>query len=94
MNGGVHTFSDSWAYRFCKRHNLVSRVATTKMREAPADFEAKKGTYVKIGSQFIYQYKVPPTLVMNCDETAVQLVNISNRTWNEKGAKRVRVHGV
>lgn len=93
-NGGLHTFSESWAARFCKRHNLVSRVATTKMREAPADFDIKKATYIKIGSQFIYQYRVPPALVINCDETAVQLVNISNRTWNVKGAKRVRVHGI
>ena len=35
-----YRFSDQWALRFFKRHNLRSRVATTKMREeVPAKYE-------------------------------------------------------
>jgi DDE superfamily endonuclease len=80
--------------RFYKRHQLVSRVCTTKMRELPADFEAKKALYTKIGAELIYKYKVPPELVLNGDETAVLLVNRAKITRNTKGAKRVKILGI
>jgi hypothetical protein len=35
-NGGKYSFQHGWACRFWKRHNLVSRVVTTKMRILPA----------------------------------------------------------
>lgn len=93
-NGGKYLYEDSWAIRFYKRHGIVSRVATTKMREIPADFEIKKNQYLKVASDLIYQHRVPPELVINGDETAVQLVNRANRTRNVRGAKRVRMLGV
>ena len=93
-NGGPYSYTDSWAIRFYKRHNIVSRVATTKMREIPADFEVKKEKYIKIAADLIYQYQVPPELVINGDETAVQLVSRANRTRNSRGAKRVRLLGM
>ena len=93
-NGGKYSYGHSWAMRFFKRHNLVVRVCTTKMRELPQDFEDKKAKYMKIGAELIYQHNVPPQLVINGDETAVQLVNRAKITRNEVGAKRVRVLGI
>ena len=93
-NGGKYSYADSWAIRFYKRHKIVSRVATTKMREIPADFEIKKEAYVKVAAELIYEYQVPPQLVINGDETAVQLVSRANRTRNIRGAKRVRMLGM
>lgn len=93
-NGGSFSYTDSWAIRFYKRHNIVSRIATTKMREIPADFEAKKEKYLKVAAELIYLYKVPEQLVINGDETAVQLVSRANRTRNIRGAKRVRMLGM
>ena len=60
-NGGKYHYGHSWAMRFYKRHKLGSRVCTTKMRDLPGDFEAKKTTYIKIGAE----YNVPPELVIN-----------------------------
>ena len=93
-NGGVHVFAESWAARFFKRHGFSSRVATSKMREAPADFEKKRDAYTRIGSELIFEHKVPPDLVINGDETAVHFVNLSNRTYNKKGARKVRLSGI
>ena len=93
-NGGPYSYTDSWAVRFYKRHNIVSRVATTKMRELPADFEEKKEKYLKIAAELIYRHNVPPELVINGDETAVQLVSRANRTRSLRGAKRVRMLGM
>ena len=93
-NGGLHVFAESWAARFFKRHGFWSRVATSKMRELPADFEKKRDLYTKIGSELIFKYNVPPDLVINGDETAVRFVNLSNRTLNKKGARKVRLSGI
>jgi DDE superfamily endonuclease len=93
-NGGVHVFAESWAARFFKRHGFSCRVATSKMRDPPSDVEKKRAIYTKIGSELIYEHNVPPDLVINGDETAVHFVNISNRTFNEKGARKVRMAGV
>lgn len=71
-NGGKYTFGTNWCFRFWKRHNLSSRIATTKMRELPDDFEQKVATYVDIGSKLIAQYNIPKELVVGCDETNVQ----------------------
>lgn len=93
-NGGPYHYGHSWAVRFYKRHNLVSRVCTTKMREIPADFEAKQALYTKIGAALIYKYNVHKKLVFNGDETAVHLVNRAKITRNVAGAKRVKVLGM
>ena len=64
------------------------------MREFPADFEKKRDIYTKIGSELIFKYNLPPDLVINGDETAVRFVNLSNRTLNKKGARRVCLSGI
>ena len=91
---GKYHYGHSWAMRFYKRHNLASRVCATKMRGIPADLEAKKATYIKIGAELIHKYNVPPALVINGDETAVLLVIRAKVTRNTVGAKRVRILGM
>ena len=49
---------------------------------------------MKVGAELIYKYEVPPQLVINGDETAVQLVNRAKITRNVAGAKRVKIFGM
>jgi hypothetical protein len=93
-NGGKYSFQHGWACRFWKRHNLVSRVVTTKMRILPANFDALEENYISIAAQLIYEHKVPKDLVYGQDETNAQFVSRPNRTRAEKGAKRIRLLGV
>jgi hypothetical protein len=60
------------------------------MREVPADFEAKKDAYIRVGCQLINSHNIPSSLVINCDEINVQFVSPSSRTFADKGSKRVR----
>ena len=57
------------------------------MREISADFEIKKEAYLKVATELMYEYQVQPQLVINGDETAVQLVSRANRTRNTRGVK-------
>ncbi len=61
--GSKHTFKASWASRFYKRHNIPSRVCTTKMRELFEDFDAKRAHYVTIGSELIACYDIFITML-------------------------------
>jgi hypothetical protein len=93
-NGGKYCFNHSWAVRFFKRHNISTRVCTTKMRELPLDFDAKKAEYIKIGAKIIERYRIPPELVVGTDETNALFVNRAKKTRDRSGNKRVRVIGM
>lgn len=90
----THTYGDSWAWRFFKRHGLVRRVITTKTRELPIDFAQKKDTYISIGARLIYEFSVPDELIINVDETNVLFVARAKYTFAVEGAKKVRSIGV
>jgi hypothetical protein len=94
-NGGENSFRTAWASRFFNRHNLRTRIATTKMRECPADFAAKLERYIDILSVTKVKYGIlSPKLVVGMDETSAQLVSVAKRTRAIKGAKRVRSIGI
>jgi len=93
-NGGPCTLSNSWARRFFKRHKLVCRRATTKMRELPADFLEKQQSYFNIGSILIHTHNIPEGLVIGCDETNVLFVSRMHRTYSRKGSRKVKLFGV
>ena len=93
-NGGKNSFQHGWAYRFWKRHNLVSRAVTTKMRLLPGNFAALEENYITVAAQMIRDHNIPPDLVYGQDETNAQFVSRPNRTQTERGSKRVRLLGV
>ena len=93
-NGGSYDFEHGWASRFWKRHNITSRVATTKMRILPSNFNALEEHYITIAAQLIHDHNVPSDLVYGQDETNAQFVSRPNKTRAEKGSKRIRLLGV
>jgi hypothetical protein len=91
-NGGMHMFGHSWSQRFWKRNGFENRVATSKMRDLPADYEEKENM-IRIGAKLIHDYKIPPAVVMGIDETNALWVSQKNRTMSKKGARRIRQLG-
>lgn len=89
-----HTFGEGWNHRFIKRWKLRRRLATTKMRELPADFEGKKAEYIGIVSVIMAGHDIPPELVINFDENAILFVPKAKFTYAVKGAKKVRLVGI
>ena len=93
-NGGKYCYSEGWANRFFKRHKLPLRIASTKMRELPADFEQKKAHYVEVAADIIARHDIPAELIIGIDETGCNFVNRARGTRSKKGAKKVRLLGV
>ena len=91
----MYKFAQSWATRFWKRHQLSSRVSTTKMRDdLPADYEKKVEVFENLLSLAIHKHNVPDELIVGLDETNTQFVPSVKRTRVPTGTKRVRVIGV
>lgn len=93
-NGGQNCFLRGWSQRFFLRHHMPVRVVTTKMRDNPEDFLAKRFEYENVLTMAIARFKVPKELVVNMDETNVQFVPHGKRTRGLKGAKRIKLLGV
>jgi hypothetical protein len=65
------------------------------MRESvPAEFEAKRESYLRICGQIFALHDIPRDLWINVDETSVQLINTANRSRAPQGAKRIRLIGI
>ena len=89
------SFGLSWAQRFFKRHNLRSRVVTTKMREEiPADFKLKEKIYLEVAARYVLEHDVPKELTYAIDETNALFVTRATRQRVKKGSRRVRAIGV
>jgi hypothetical protein len=92
-NGGRHVYRYGWAQRFWKRNGLVSRIATSKMRDPPSDLQDMKENMIRIGALHIYKGKIPQKLVYALDETNALFLASKNRTLTKKGKKRIRLLG-
>lgn len=90
-----YRFSNAWAQRFFIRHNLKSRVATTKMREElPEKYAEKLLDFKLILSLNIHDHNVPDAFILGMDETNTMFVPQISRTRCAKGTRRVRLIGI
>ena len=77
-HGGHVNLTRQWAYHFLGRMKFVRRKATTsKSKFSPADFEALKKSFLDEVSQVVEMEEIPPELVLNWDQTGINLVPAS-----------------
>ena len=95
-NGGHIRLTLAWAYSILKRMGFVQRKATTKTKTSLSkpEFELAKKTYLKKIKKAVVDGKIPPELVINWDQTGVNVVPASQWTQAEKGSSRVEIAGV
>jgi len=92
--GGKYVFGQTWAYRFYNRHNISYKLISREESELPSEFEDMKTVFVNILSHSLFENKVPPELVVNCDEINIQFVprNGGNSDTSRcKKGSRIRV---
>ena len=95
-NGGHVQLTKAWSYSILKRMGFVQRKATTKtkMSLSKAEFELAKKRYLKKIKRAVTDAKIPPQLVVNWDQTGVNIVPASQWTQEEQGSSRVEVAGI
>ena len=93
--GHIHLTRD-WALSLLSRMGFVKRKATTK-----ADVQITEEQFQKIKHSFLHQvvsmvkcHKIPTSLVINLDQTGLNIVPSGEWTMEREGSKRVELAGL
>ena len=93
-NGGHIELTKSWAKFLLKRMNMVKCKGTTSKTFVVENFTQEKDKYLKSIISKVEMYKIPPELVINWDQTGINIVPVSQWTMDVEGAKRVEITGI
>ena len=78
-----------------KRMNMVKRKGTTSKKTFVVEnFTQDKDKYLKSIKSKVEMYKMPPELLINWDQTGINIVPVSRWTMDVEGAKRVEITGI
>ena len=88
--GGIKLTSD-WAKSLLNRMGYVKRKACSKAKVDVAQFEQLKDDFLLEIKTIVSMDEIPPELVINFDQTALNYVPISHWTMDKEGVKRVEV---
>jgi hypothetical protein len=87
--------SIDWTRCFIKRTlNWSYRASTTAAGKLPKDWEEQGKKMAQRVAYLSKLHDIPPSLVVNTDQTGMHLVPTGgSRTWEKKGSKHICVHG-
>ena len=93
-NGGSLDVSKDWAKHLMKRMGFSKRKATTKSTLSHYDFDKVREIYLNDVSSIVVMEEIPPSLIINWDQTGTHFVPVSQWTMDVKGARRVEIAGL
>ena len=78
-----------------QRMGFVKRRGTTaKSRNLVERFDELKAQFLEEVATTVYVEEIPPELILNWDQTGINLVPSSSRTMEQKGAKHMELTGI
>jgi hypothetical protein len=85
-----------WTRAFIKTElHWTYRVATTAAQKLPSDWEVQGLRMTQQIAYLVKSYSIPESMVVDTDQTGIHLVPTGGAyTWDEKGTKHVKVHGM
>ena len=98
-NGGYISLNADWACQSLNRmdvigHTMSCRVATTaRIPVAPGILKETKLDFQRRIKLLQVRYQVPDELILNCDQTPLPYICVSNHTLHEKGTSSVPLVG-
>ncbi len=87
----IHLVTREWVCQFLKQYmNWSFRIVTFIASKFPIDWTLQGQN---MGYKVVYlvkTYNIPPTLVVNNDQTKIHLVpTVGKKTWKNKGTKHI-----
>ena len=83
--------TDDWAKSLLKRMGYVKRKACSKAKVDVERYEQLKDEFLIEIKVIVTMDEIPPELIINFDQTALNYVPVSHWTMDQVGAKRVEV---
>ena len=95
-NGGCITISKSWAKSLMARMGLVKCHGSTKsnLRLSGEEYDRIRNAYVMGIVTKARSGNIPPQLIINWDQTGLNVVPTSSWTMHEAGSRRVEIMGL
>lgn len=93
-NGGSLELGKPWAESILRRTGFVKRKGTKAARKLPDNFADLKDDFLRRVADTVKEHDIPPSLVVNIDETALPIIPESNWTLEESGARQVSITGL
>ena len=91
-NGGSITLTDRWARNTLKSMSMVKRRGTTAKCKIPELlYEETKFTFQRNISTKVREFNIPPSLVINLDQTPLSYVTCEKYTFEALGSKTVPI---
>ena len=94
VNGGSVELGKEWARSLHRCMGFVKRKASTKSKMTVEHFEKKKEQFLEDIASIVTMEEIPSALIVNWDQTGINIVPSSSWTMEVRGAKRVEIGGL
>ena len=94
VNGGHISLTKHWAKNFLRRIGFVKRKGTTKAKVSIENFEVLKEQFLFDIKCIVDIHEIPPTLIINWDQTGIHYVPVGSWTMEKEGSKRIEIAGI
>ena len=91
VEGSMFSLTTDWAKSLLGRTGYVMRKACSKSKVDVAQFEVLKGEFLLEIQNIVCMDSVPPELVINFDQTALNYVPIPDWTMEKEGTTQVEI---
>ena len=88
--GGKIAIERSWSKSLLTRMNFVKRKSSTAAKIPTSEFDNLKQSYLERIKQAVFSNGIVPQMVINMDQTAINLVPSSSWTMDEQGKNKIR----
>ncbi len=92
--GGPATISPAWAQSILRRMQFTKRKGTSKVKDTVANFLEIKGNFLQEIIDVVEMEEIPAELILNWDQTGLNLIPSATWTMEKRGTKRVAIKGM
>ena len=92
--GGPIILEKTWARSLLQRMNFTKRKGTKAAKHRPDDLDELGGKFYRRIGRRVRKLDIPDELIINWDQTAVEVIPCGNWTMNERGEKQVEIKGI
>ena len=94
QHGGTLVLTKSWAKSLMIRMGFVKRKGSTAAKLPVAQFEKRREQYLTDIRAAVLMNDIPPSLVINWDQTAIHFVPVSSWMMSREGEKSIPIAGL
>ena len=92
--GGPATLTKAWAQSLLQNMGFVKRQGTTKCKISVENFESLRDEYLDNFSTTVLLEDIPPDMVLNWDQTGINIIPSRSWTMEKRGSCRVELKGI